>query len=404
MKRILIFSLGYYPNLIGGAEVAVKEITDRIDPSEFSFDLVCLRFDKNLPRTEKIGNVTVHRIGFTADKPTMADIKKMPLHLNKFLFQFLAAWKAHRLHKVNEYDATWAMMAHSCGVPAAIFKMLHPEVPYLLTLQEGDPPEYIQKKMRPLYPLFVRAFTKADFVQTISTFLANWARAMGYTGLLEVVPNAVNTKHFSQEYPPAELEALKQKLGKKEGDVFIITTSRLVKKNAVDDVIKSLALLPAHFKFLVLGIGPDEVALRALAAEKGVTERVMFLGQIDHKEMPKYLKISDIFTRPSLSEGMGNSVVEAMAAELPVVATQEGGIADFLFDPERNPDKAPTGLAVKPRDPEGLARQFKRFSDDKTLRDEIVKNARELAFAKYDWDLIARDMKEKVFDKLLASR
>lgn len=400
MKKILILSLGYYPNLIGGAEVAVKEITDRIDPNEISFDLICLRFDKNLPHTEKIGNVMVHRIGLTANKPTVVDIKKMPLHLNKPLFQFLAALKAHQLHKKNHYDGIWAMMAHSCGVPAAIFKIFHPDVPYLLTLQEGDPPEYIQKKMLPLYPLFVRAFTTADFMQTISTFLAGWARSMGYKGPLEVVPNAVNTKHFSQVYTTEELDSLKEKLGKKKDDVYIITTSRLVKKNAIDDVIKSLALLPDNFKFLVLGIGPDEVMLRALAQENDVAERVIFLGQIDHKEMPKYLHISDIFTRPSLSEGMGNSFVEAMAAGLPVVATQEGGVADFLFDPERNPDKKPTGLAVSPRDPEGLARQFRRFVDDQTLRAEIIKNARELAFAKYDWDLIAHDMKEKVFDKL----
>lgn len=400
MKKVLIFSLGYYPNLIGGAEVAVKEITDRIDPNEISFELICLRFDKNLPHTEKIGNVMVHRIGLTANKPTMADITKMPLHLNKFFFQFLAALKAHQLHKKNHYDGIWAMMAHSCGVPAAIFKILHPDVPYLLTLQEGDPPEYIQKKMRPLYPLFVRGFTTADFVQTISTFLAGWARNMGYKGPLEVVPNAVNIKHFSQVYPPQELDSLKEKLGKKKDDVYIITTSRLVKKNAVDDVIKSLALLPDNFKFLVLGVGPDEMMLRTLAQENGVAERVIFLGQVDHKEMPKYLHISDIFTRPSLSEGMGNSFVEAMAAGLPVVATQEGGIADFLFDPERDPDKKSTGLAVSLRDPEGLARQFKRFTEDQPLRAEIIKNARELAFAKYDWDLIAHDMKEKVFDKL----
>ena len=64
-----------------------------------------------------------------------------------------------------------------------------------------------------------------------------------------------------------------------------------------------------------------------------------FWGQVDHKEMPKYLKISDVFTRPSRSEGFGISFVEAMAAEIPVVATQEGGLADFLFDPDRNKDK-----------------------------------------------------------------
>ena len=400
-KRILIFSLAYYPKHVGGAEVAIKEITDRIDPKEIEFHMVTLRFDSTLPRVEKIGNMLVHRIGFTTKNPTMADIKKFPLHLNKPLFQFLAAWKAHKLHKENHYDGIWAMMAHSCGVPAAIFKMFHPKVPYLLTLQEGDPPEYIQKKMRPLYPLFKRAFAKADFVQTISTFLANWARKMGYQGPLEVVPNAVNIKHFSQQYPQTELDTLKKKLGKKEGDIFIITTSRLVSKNGIADTIESLKFLPENYKFLILGIGPLEDELKLKTKNLKLETRVVFLRQIDHKEMPKYLKISDIFIRPSISEGMGNSFIEAMAAGLPVIATQEGGIADFLFDPDRNSNKKPTGLAVNPHDPEGIVRQVKRFLEDKKLRDEIVKNAHELAFAKYDWDKIAGDMKEKVFLPLL---
>lgn len=402
MKRTLIFSLAYYPKAVGGAEVAIKEITDRIDPKEIEFHLVCLRFDSTVPKVEKIGNVTVHRIGFTAKNPTMTDIKKFPLHLNKVLFQFLAPWKAHQLHKKNHYDGVWAMMAHSCGIPAALFKIFNPKVPYLLTLQEGDPPEYIQKKMRPLYPLFKRAFTKADFVQTISTFLAKWARSMGYKGPLEVIPNAVNTKHFSQTYPQRELDMLKQRLGKRADDVYIITTSRLVLKNGITDIIEALSLLPENFKFLILGIGPLEAELTLQVKKLKLEARVKFLGQIDHQEMPKYLKISDIFTRPSLSEGMGNSFVEAMTAGLPVVATQEGGIADFLFDPDRNPDKAPTGLAVNPHDPKGLARQFKRFMEDQPLREKIIKNAHNLAFAKYDWDLIAKDMREMVLLPLLA--
>ncbi len=401
-KRILIFSLAYYPKHVGGAEVAIKEITDRINPREIEFHMVTLRFDSTLPKTEKIGNVLVHRIGFTRKNPSMTDLKKFPLQLNKFLFQFLAAVKAGSLHKKNHYDGIWAMMAHSCGVPAAIFKMFHPRIPYLLTLQEGDPPEYIQKKMRPLYPLFKRAFTKADFMQTISTFLAQWARRMGYAGPLEVVPNAVNTKHFSQEYEPGELTKLERKLGKQPDDIYLITTSRLVKKNGINDVILALAHLTQNVKFIILGTGTDETMLRDLAKKKGMESQVVFLGQIDHAEMPKYLKISDIFIRPSISEGMGNSFVEAMAAGIPVIATQEGGIADFLFDPDRNPDKKPTGLAVNSHDPEGIARQVKRFLGDKKLRDEIVKNARELAFAKYDWDKIAVDMKEKVFKPLLA--
>ena len=400
MKKILIFSLAYYPKHVGGAEVAIKEITDRMAPEDIEFHMVTLRFDRSLPKVEQVGNILVHRIGFTKENPTMADLGVFPLFLNKILFQFLAVYKAHRLHKKYTYDAVWAMMAHATAVPAGIFKTLHPNVPYVLTLQEGDPIAHIKKKMLPLWPLFVRGFTKADLVQSISTFLANWARGMGYKGSIEVVPNAVDTAHFSQEYPKEELDALKRKLGKKPDEKYIITTSRLVHKNAVDDVIVALSYLPKQVKFLILGIGPDETALKDLAKENGVSDRVMFLGQVDHKEMPKYLKISDVFTRPSRSEGFGISFVEAMAAEIPVVATQEGGLADFLFDPDRNKDKKPTGIAVNASDPKDLARGLKRALEDTELLRNMVPQAARMVREKYDWNLIAKNMREKVFGSL----
>ena len=62
MKKILIFSLVYYPRFIGGAEVAVKEITDRILPAEISFDMVTLR--KSALKSERLGNINVYRVGF----------------------------------------------------------------------------------------------------------------------------------------------------------------------------------------------------------------------------------------------------------------------------------------------------------------------------------------------------
>lgn len=400
-KKVLIFSLAYYPNHVGGAEAAIKNITDRIDPSDIEFHMVTNRFDTTLPKVKQVGNVLVHRIGITTPEPQMKDLKKFPLHLNKILFQFSAVLKAAQLHKKHRYDIVWSMMAHSTGIPGGLFKTFFPKVKYVLTLQEGDPPEYIEKKMAPFGPLFKRAFTKADRVQVISTFLGKWARRMGYQGEIELVPNAVNTVHFSQKYSLAEIDALKKKLGKNEGDVFLITTSRLVKKNACDDVIKALPHLPENVRFIILGTGPDEEILRALARELGVESRVTFVGFVDHADMPKYLKVSDIFIRPSLSEGFGSSFVEAFAAELPVIATQEGGISDFLFDPERNPDRPSTGRAVDARAPEQIARAVKLFIEDTAATERIVKNAKELAFSNYDWDSIVKDMQERVFEAVL---
>ena len=400
MKRILIFSLAYYPDVVGGAEVAIKEITDRISPDDYVFDMVTLRFDSALPKFERIGNVNVYRVGFTIKNPGIADLVRFPLTLNKYLFPFLGLMKAQSLHKKNAYDGIWSMMANYAGFASLFFKMRHPNVRFLLTLQEGDPIEYIKHRVRFVSPLFQRIFQRADFVQTISHYLAGFARNMGYVGSLEVVPNAVNVAHFAKEYPESELSILKHSLGKKPGDIFLITTSRMVTKNAVDEVIRALVFLPHNVKFLILGIGPDEEMLRKLAHEKGVDDCVQFLGQVLHEDMPKYLKVSDIFIRPSRSEGLGNSFLEAMAAGIPVIATPVGGIPDFLFDPDQNPDHEPTGLFANINDPESIARQVKRLIDDPALRNRLFINGRTLVAEKYDWLLIAKMMRERVFNGL----
>lgn len=397
MKRILIFSLNYYPRFIGGAEIAIKEITGRISPEQIEFHMVTLRFDSNLPKIEQIGNVLVHRIGFARKNPTIADLKRFPLHLNKYLYQYLATQKASSLHRLYHYDALWAMMAHSTGIPAAHFKSFHTNVPYILTLQEGDPSEYVEQMMRPVWRLFRRAFTIADRVQAISSYLLAWARRMGFVGHGEVIPNGVTIEKFVQKLNAKDLKHVQERLGKKPGDLFLVTTSRLVHKNGIDTVIAALAHLPAHVHFLIFGIGPLENALKAKAAALKLEERVHFAGEIPHEELPYVLAACDIFVRPSRSEGMGNSFIEAMAAGLPVIATQEGGIADFIFDEKRNPDKEPTGWAVNPDAPVEIAAAVKNILGNPEKAAHTAENAYRLVREQYDWDSIAIRMKE-VFD------
>ncbi|MBP9816771.1 MAG: glycosyltransferase family 4 protein [Candidatus Pacebacteria bacterium] len=399
MKRVLIFSLNYYPRFIGGAEVAIKEITDRIEDIEFH--MVTLRFDSSLPEVEKVGNVLVHRIGFVTKNPSISDLRRFPLHLNKHYFQIAAALKAMSLNRIYRYDGTWAMMAHSCGIPAGIFKFFNPKVPYLLTLQEGDPPEAIERMMRPVFPLFRNAFKSADYLQAISNFLLAWGMRMGFEGKGTVIPNAVDTAHFGAK--PSEDAVMREKarIGKKPGDVFLVTTSRLVPKNAVDTVIEALPSLPENVQFAVYGIGPDEDALKVLANRLKVASRVHFMGQISHADMPSTLAACDIFIRPSRSEGMGNSFVEAMAAGLPVIATQEGGIADFLFDAKRNPEKETTGWAVDADAPQQVAAAVTEILSNPEQVAKVTATARRMAVEKYDWSLIARNMQD-LFRRMLA--
>jgi len=151
-KRVLIFSLAYLP-FVGGAELALKHITDRI--RDIEFDLITLRFDRSLPREEKIGRVRIYRIGFGKQNPTMEELSRFPMYFNKVLFPFLAFFKAVQLHRRCSYNAVWAMMSYA-GFPAIFFKWRYPRVPFVLTLQEGDPIAHITERarIRAVFPLY----------------------------------------------------------------------------------------------------------------------------------------------------------------------------------------------------------------------------------------------------------
>jgi glycosyltransferase involved in cell wall biosynthesis len=389
-RRILIFSLAYYPRLVAGAEVAIKEITDRIPPSEIIFDMITLRFDKALPREEKIGNVHIHRIGFVKENPTAEELVRFPMYLAKVLYPIIATIRALELHKTNRYDAIWSMMSYM-GFPALFFSWFHPRVKRILTLQDGDSEHHLvgRRRIKLVSFLYKKIFKKADTVQVISTYLGGFAKKMGYPGEPIVIPNGVDIQKFRQAFTPHEIDLVKKKVNKKEGDMLLITTSRLVEKNNIGAVISAMVHLPPHISFLVLGVGPLEMSLRKKAEELGLGKRVHFLGFIDNAEIPKYLRISDIFIRPSISEGMGISFIEAMAAEIPVITTPVGGIVDFVKDGE-------TGIFCETNNPRNIAQKIEKLIKDKESRDIIVRNAKAMVDQKYDWKLIASEMKMKV--------
>ncbi len=390
-RRILIFSLVYYPNFVAGAEVAIKEVTNRIPSKEIEFDMITLRFDRNLPKYEKIGNVNVYRIGWSTKRKVSPDSLPWYLHLNKYFFLVFGTIKALSLNRKRHYDATWSLMATYNSFAAVFFKILKPKIKFLFTLQDGDPIDYLKRRALPLYPFFKMMFTKADQIQAISKYLADWAKDMGAKCPITVIPNAVDYELFSRKDDPLVLNKLANDIGKKSGDVFLITTSRLVVKNAVGDIVKALGYLPNNVKLLILGQGYEEEKLRLEAGKlKPASDgksRVQFLGYIPHAEMPKYLQISDIFIRPSLSEGLGNSFLEAMSSGLPVIATPVGGIPDFLKDGE-------TGLFCEVNNPKSIAQKVEKLIKDRESREYIVRQAKEMVEKKYRWEIVASKMKE----------
>lgn len=396
MKRVLIFSVAYQP-FVGGAELAIQQITDRINPSDYTFDLITLRFDAALPRTEKIGNVTVYRIGFATRHPEISD-RSMPFicKIAKALFPFTAFFKALTLHRKQHYDLIWALMANQAGFAALFFKWMHPRIPYVLELQDGNSLEQIRNRQPLLFlvwPLYRRVYLSADRIKVISRFIESLAREVGYTKAIEVIPNGVAVSLFSTPTPTEKAAKLEARFGKKIGDIFLFTASRLVLSRGIEDAIGALSYLPEQVKLLIAGDGEDKKKLEHIARGLGLESRVIFAGHVRHAELPALFHISDIFVRPSLIEGMGSAFIEAFAAGIPVVATPVGGIPDFLTD-------GITGLFCNTRDPKSVAQAVRHYLEDRTLTGRVVLSAKKLAEERYDWSGIARATKAAVFDTL----
>jgi glycosyltransferase involved in cell wall biosynthesis len=392
MKKILIFSLSYYPLNVSGAEGAIKEITDRIDPNNIGFHMVTLLSDKSLPKNEKIGNVNIHRVGFGS------------AYLSKILFPLLSALKAKKLNKEYKFDAIWAMMTYMLW-SVVLLRFFGVFIPHILTLQDGDPYEKVFERwfIRPFTPLLDFGFKKSSIIQVISSYLGEWPALRGYKGDIVKIFNGANPKNMNPEYSQEEVEEIKIKLGKKPGDVYLMNAARLVYQKGHDDVINALTLLPDNVHFILIGGGEDEKMLKDLVKEKGLENRVNFIGKLDRDDVPKYRNttIADIFVGPSRSEGLGNSFLSAMAARIPVISTQEGGIAEFLFDKKHNPDKESTGWVVEKDNPKQIAEAVKDVIVNPEKVKEITDRAREMVFVKFNWDVIAKDMQEKVFNKVL---
>ena len=279
---------------------------------------------------------------------------------------------------------------HVAGA-AALFFRYKTRVPYLLTLQSGDSDAFLRQRTWWWSFWYKRIYRRAKLTQVISNYLARRSRKMGNRGEIVLIPNGVDLAVFKAGISEEAKQSVRKELNIADDEKIFITTSRLALKNGIDDLIKSMNFLiyksGIKIKLLILGSGPDEEKLKALAEEMRVKEQILFLGHRDYKDLPKYVETADIFCRPSLSEGLGNSFLESMAVNTPIIGTEVGGIPDFLHDGE-------TGLFCKVRNPVSIAQAVERYVKDKELYKKIQDAGRELVLEKYSWDSVAKQMNQ----------
>ncbi len=364
-KRIVIFTTAYLP-FIGGAEIAVKELTERL--LDFEFVVITPRLKPSLPAEELIGRTKVIRVG-------------RGNWFDKLLFWYNGEKVAR---KQSSFDLIWAVMASYGGLAALRYKKKNPTIPFFLNLQEGDSVYHIYSRALWVWPWFKQVFKRADYIQTLSNYLADWAKKMGACCPVTVVPNGV---------------ALTESAGIKKTakEKIILSVSRLVKKNGLEDLVKAMTFLPNEYVLWIVGDGVLRPKLEALIKKKHLETRVVLKGEVVNEKLPELYGQASVFVRPSLSEGLGISFLEAMQLGVPVIATRVGGIPDFL-------QAGVTGWYCRVRDPSSIATQITYVLAEKNALEveRVVQTAKNLISQKYSWEVVTNQMK-KIFNLLCES-
>jgi glycosyltransferase involved in cell wall biosynthesis len=168
---------------------------------------------------------------------------------------------------------------------------------------------------------------------------------------------------------------------------------RFAPAKGLDLLVRALASLPEEVNCVLVGDGPERANLESLAAELGVSDRVVLTGWV---ERPRdYLPGFDVVVMPSRFEAFGLVAVEAGLAERPVVATAVDGIPDAVVD-------GATGVLVPPEDPVALAKAISALLRDPSKRTEMGRRARARALERFSVARMARSY-EELYRRLLSS-
>jgi glycogen(starch) synthase len=356
-----------FPPVGGGASKVSYELAKKLVEKGHDVVVLTSRFG-DLPRLEKKDGMVIHRVWSWRKGIHDSGLR------GAFTYLLMALPVLRRILKKERID----IVHYFFGLPTGLLSLYSHGIagrPYLVSLRGSDVPLYDRdsRKLMILHrvtrPISHQIWRRASSVFAVSYGLRKLARESFPDVPVGVIHNGVDVINA------AVLD------GRTQGNsrLRLVCVSRLIPRKGIADLLQALALIRnVECELTVVGEGPIVGELEGLAAELDISETVRFVGYKSAEEMKQYYIETDAFILPTRSDAFANVILEAMAAALPVIATDVGGVAEAVVDGE-------TGIVVEPRRPDQLATAIQVLANDRALAEQYGRAGRERVRRFFTW-------------------
>lgn len=364
--RLCVVSPLYHPSL-GGVGRQAQLLTERLAKKGVKVFVIARRMKGRLPAvfSKKVRIYKVWSI-----KPYLINFEKVtPLNILISL-TFSISCASLLLWKRKDYDI---VHFHGASLPLFIslplLKILRKKIiAKVAAANIGTEAGSLRGRYLGLGNLIIRLLKMIDAFVAMTFEIETGLLNDGFSpAKINRITNFIDTSAFK----PISLDN-KNDLKKRRGfknDKIVTFSGRFVQRKGIIFLLEAWKDIIKDFpeaKLVLLGDGPLLADMKSVATEIGITHSVDFLGHVN--EVEAFLHATDVFVLASLQEGMPNSLLEAMACRLPVVATKIGGVVDIIKDSEN-------GILVQPGDSQSLVAGFKKLLRNEKLAAAISKNA-----------------------------
>ncbi len=297
----------------GGMENGVVNLINRMDWERFHHSVCCIATSGEMEERVLRKDVKVF------------EMKKGAGHSFTLPLRLAALFRRERVDIVHTRN--WGTIDGILGARMSLIsKVIHGEHGW-----EVFDPEGLNKKrniLRKMLSPFVSRYV------TVSQDLKKWlVEVVGIrSNKIATIINGVDTEKF---IPKKNSEETSNALGYKQDEIIIGAVGRLDPVKDYKTLIKAFISLSNSFRnirLMVIGNGAEDVVLKKLVTQAGIKDRVAFMGM--RNDTPELFRCMDVFVLPSVAEGISNTILEAMASGLPVIATDIGGNPELVRDQE----------------------------------------------------------------------